>query len=918
MRLDNDPKRWLTPKKYTLNVAIDLEAYEFRGSVDIEVEAATSYRAQEDSGTLLVLHAKELEFPSGATALIEGSKKTSVETSIDASQEIVSFRFEDDIASQSPTHVTIAFEGKLTDCLAGLYRSFYSTSSGERRCMAVTQFEATDARRAFPCFDDPALKAVFELTVTAPADRLCISNTPVVETNTVQEAGTKLCRFAPTPKMSTYLLAIVVGEFDVVTGYSQRGVLGSVYVPLGRSREGQFALDVACKALDFYEHEYGVDYPLQKQDLLAIPDFAAGAMENWGCVTYREARLLVDEKMTSVSARFSVARVVCHELAHQWFGNLVTMKWWEDLFLNEGFARFMEFAAVSHIFPDWDAWTIFVQDVQALALHLDSLQTTHPVRVEVRDAAAISEAFDAISYAKGASIIRMLESFLGHDVFMQGIRKYLERHAYENAELSDLLTCIEEANADTVASGEITSLMDAWTTAEGYPVVILTEKEGSIQAHQERFLYSPTKSASADDARWIVPMKIRAGGETAQTRKTLDSPDAWASLSAELTALDKGGQWFNLNADMSGFYRVCYTESQWTRLLDQMAARQDATAPIGSSDPSDLGLSNTDRLGLVRDAFYCAVSGYSPLAVPLRLFLGLMPKLTEKDPAVLRELTLRLQSLAQLYRDESFFEEFARKLIVPCCKPIMDEVALLAPEEGEESMAKINLRVAVLKTLALAPASALPDNDESLFDKAVALTKAHYAADGGSAKPIPANVRLAVFQLAAKDEAAPVELYELLNDRFVQGETSLAAEEKRDLLATLASFAQHDALVERVVEYAVSDQIRAQDLALVVHTLCASSHKASKLMWEHISTEYERIFAKYGSIGFQWGAFLGGTVRGLRTQSELDEVSAFFETHEKGAAAQALGTAIETVQARIDRVNNEAPQVKAFLAELEA
>mmetsp|Transcript_17780 Transcript_17780/g.35115 ORF Transcript_17780/g.35115 Transcript_17780/m.35115 type:complete len:914 (-) Transcript_17780:70-2811(-) len=913
MRLDNEPSRWLTPSKYTLEFFINLDAYEFRGTANIELSGLSNkYDGSRDSE--VVLHAKDLEFPNGATLLFpDGTQKVSQETRIDNKGSIVTFQFEDAVAQQGPSHVLIDFEGKLTDCLAGLYRSFYTSSSGERRCMAVTQFEATDARRAFPCLDDPSIKAIFELTVTTPADRLCISNTPVIETNTMQEENLKMWKFAPTPKMSTYLLAIVVGEFDVVAAYSKRGVLGSVYVPLGRSAEGKFALDVACKALDFYEREYGVNYPLQKQDLLAIPDFAAGAMENWGCVTYREARLLVDESATSVGSRFSVARVVCHELAHQWFGNLVTMEWWEDLFLNEGFARFMEFAAVNHIFPEWNVWSIFVQDVQAMALHLDSLESTHPVRVKVRDEAAISEAFDAISYAKGASIIRMLESFLGHDRFMTGIRLYLERHAYENAELGDLLTAIEDANKDHVSEGEIVSLMKEWTSTEGYPVLILREQDGSVSVHQERYLYSPTKTADCDQAQWTVPVKM-ISSSSSEKRETLSDKASWDRMSATVTQLDNEGQWFNLNADMSGFYRVCYTDAQWDRLLTQMKSREDTDASISALDPAGLGLSNVDRLGLVRDAFYCAIAGYTMMAVPLKIFCGLMPTLVEKDANVLSEMVLRLQNLAQLYRDEDFFDEFTNKVLVPCCTPIMKELTLMVPDGKEESMAQINLRVDVLKALALAPPSALPESESNLFEKAVKLTKDHYAETGG--KVLPANVRLAIFQLAAKDETAPVELYDLLFTRFTQGEGKLLAEEKRDLLATIASFTRHEDLVGRVVDYAMGDQIRAQDLALVVNTLCANSNKATQVVWSRLKEQYDTIYAKYGSIGFVWGSFVGGTVRGMRTQEELDEVVEFFSTHDKGAAAQALGTAIETVQARIDRLANEAPQIVAFLQDI--
>ncbi|CAN0238386.1 unnamed protein product [Scytosiphon promiscuus] len=332
--------------------------------------------------------------------------------------------------------------------------------------MAVTQFEATDARRAFPCWDEPAIKARFELEVLAPLDRRVVSNTPVMMSNeetVVLPSGRKerrrRWRFAETPVMSTYLLALVVGEFDFVSAYNASGVLTTVYTPVGKAEQGRFALHVASKALEYYaETVFKVPYPLQKSDLLAIPDFAAGAMENWGCVTYREARLLVHEATSSTSTKKAIARTVCHELAHQWFGNLVTMEWWDALWLNEGFARYMEFVAVDHIFPEWDIWSDFDSMVFPQAMALDALVASHPIEVKVDNPDQINEIFDAISYAKGASVIRMLAGHLGVDEFMQGIHDYLVKHSYGNARSDDLWTALGNATGKDVAT-----LMDTWT-----------------------------------------------------------------------------------------------------------------------------------------------------------------------------------------------------------------------------------------------------------------------------------------------------------------------------------------------------------------------------------------------------------------------------------------------------------------------
>jgi len=311
MRLDNDPDRWISPIKYLLHYSrIDLDKFTFQGSVDITVAVVS------ESTKTIRLHSIDLHVRSARVTNDHGEMVEASRLEVDAPNESVYFYFDQDIADTS--HVVVEFEGSLSDNLAGLYRSFYTNQSGEKRAMAVTQFEPTDARRAFPCMDDPALKAVFQVQVCTHADRLVISNTQVISVSSDKEW--KLWKFAATPVMSTYLLAWVVGEFDKIVDYTDRGIETTVYTPLGRSEEGQFAMNVAKKALSFFEKEYGVNYPLKKQDLLAIPDFAAGAMENWGMVTYREARLLTHTTRSSTSQKLSVARVVSHELAHQWFG----------------------------------------------------------------------------------------------------------------------------------------------------------------------------------------------------------------------------------------------------------------------------------------------------------------------------------------------------------------------------------------------------------------------------------------------------------------------------------------------------------------------------------------------------------------------------------------------------------------------
>lgn len=343
----------------------------------------------------------------------------------------------------------IEYDGEINDKMKGLYRSKYLGPEGDERYAAVTQFEATDARRCFPCWDEPAIKATFDITVTVPQDRIALSNMPVESEN--DEGNSRIVQFRTTPIMSTYLVAIVVGEFDYVENTSKDGVLVRVYTPVGKKDQGLFALEVATEVLPYYKDYFNIAYPLPKIDLIAIADFSAGAMENWGLVTYRETCLLVDPKNTSANTKQWVALVVGHELAHQWFGNLVTMEWWTHLWLNEGYATFVEYLCVNRLFPEYDIWTQFVvetyirflfrilskynfeDDFQFIffkfrALELDCLKNSHPIEVPVGHPSEIDEIFDDISYSKGASVIRMLHRYIGDDDFRKGMNIYLTRH----------------------------------------------------------------------------------------------------------------------------------------------------------------------------------------------------------------------------------------------------------------------------------------------------------------------------------------------------------------------------------------------------------------------------------------------------------------------------------------------------------
>ncbi|GAB9472089.1 hypothetical protein Gpo141_00009280, partial [Globisporangium polare] len=439
----------VVPEKYFIDYeVIDLMNFRFEGAERVQL------RVQEAGTKSITCHALELyvydvsvELPAASEDNDASSPpKTLACEQIEyvSKDDTVQFHFGEELPLGALVTLNLRFHGFLNDQLRGFYRSEYDLNK-EKRVLAVTQFEACDARRAFVCWDEPAIKARFVISMVTDADLVALSNMHVVQTlvrpkknakvralSRKDAPAEKLWKFAETPVMSTYLVAMVVGEFDVLTGISKEGVIVNVYTAPGQSERGRFSLDVALKALSFFTETFGVAYPLKKLDMVAIPDFL-GAMENWGLVTYSESYLIIDEKLSSQQIKMLTARVVCHELSHQWFGNLVTMEWWTGLWLNEGFAQFMEFDAVNFIFPEWKVWESFVQEVMlSSAFVKDAMTTSHPIEVVVNHPHEADEIFDTISYNKGASVVRMLSEFLGREVFYKGVSAYLVKFSYKN------------------------------------------------------------------------------------------------------------------------------------------------------------------------------------------------------------------------------------------------------------------------------------------------------------------------------------------------------------------------------------------------------------------------------------------------------------------------------------------------------
>ena len=588
------------PSKYDIQLRPDLENFTFEGIEIIRLSILQKTR-------IITLHSKELEIGTVRLGEVFGG------VFYNKKKETVTFSFPKVIPA-GKIKLTIAFKGILNDKMRGFYKSSY-IYGGKVHHMATTQFEATDARRAFPCFDEPAHKSVFHLSLVVPKGKSVISNTlPISKTK--HEAGYEVIKFSPTPKMSTYLLAFIVGDFEYIETKTKYGVSVKVYTTRGKKHQAKFALSCAVKTLEFYEKYFDIKYPLNTLDMIAIPDFQSGAMENWGAITYRESALLVDEEHSSASNKQWVALVIAHEIAHQWFGNLVTMEWWTHLWLNEGFASYIEYLAVDKIFPKWDIWTQFSTNDLGIALRLDSLFHTHPIEIPVRHPDEIGEIFDEVSYSKGASIIRMLADYLGEKDFRDGLRYYLKKHSYKNTETVHLWQAFEK-----ISKKPVSKMMHNWTSKPGYPVVKAEIKNNKINFSQSRFFASPiSKKKVKDRTKWDIPITFKKN---------------------------------KVNFGETGFYRVAYSKEMLEKLKNPVEKKL---------------LSARDRLGIIRDLFALSEAGIVPTTDALE-FLSAYK--AENNYTVWVEIATGLARLEQLSARTPLAENldiFILKLFSPVAK----------------------------------------------------------------------------------------------------------------------------------------------------------------------------------------------------------------------------------------------------------
>jgi aminopeptidase N len=777
------PKQ-VVPTNYSVRITPNIDKFTFTGSETVQIEARAAVHQ-------LVLNALEIEI---ASASIDDKEIPKGSIKIDNKSELLTITLSSELPAGSHT-LALSFSGKINEQGRGLfYMRYQEEGSGAQKIALGTQFEATDARRFFPCWDEPSFRASFQLTAVVPESWLAVSNMPV-ESETKLDDG-KEVRFAATPPMSSYLNVFVAGELDLIETQSA-GTRIRVIATKGKAEWGRYALESTAQILQYYNDYFGVPYPLPKLDQIAIPGGFGGAMENWGGITYFESALLFDPEKSSASTRQRIYEVIAHETAHQWFGDLVTMEWWDNLWLNEGFASWMGTKCTAHFNPQWEVWlarniprdpTRRTGIPKELEMEGDARSTTHPIQQPIASEAEANNAFDDITYRKGQAFLLMLESFLGEDIFRDGIRRYMAAHGYSNSTTADLWNALSEASGKPV--GEIAA---AWTEQPGFPIVKVKRNGENISLSQERFtIHFPNAPA----LQWKIPLThFLVGDDRPQSRLMTGKTD-------NLTAIPPG-RVFKLNAEGNGNYRVQYDQASWTLLMGVLPK-----------------LSVSDRVNLLGDVWALVQS--SRLSLPA--YLGLIGKLPSKPELAERDQIINtFDYINRLLVGDPAREKFqtrARGVL----RSTFDQVGW--EPRGNETPPDALLRASLIQALGDLDDGEIVADCRERFQK--------YVVAPASLAP---DLRAPVFWVVGHyaDEATWNALHEL-------GLRTTSIEEKQNYYDALAAARDPD-LIARTLPISLTDELpTSRALHLVGKVARYSDHP--ELAWEFAQANMKALLAK--------------------------------------------------------------------------
>ena len=836
--------RHVVPHRYDLTIEPDLDQATFVGRVDIALTI-------EEATREIVLNALELDLDEIALTDIDGKHLTATVT-FEADTERVRLALSDEAAA-GDWNLSIGFGGTLNDKLHGFYRSTFTDHEGLKRTIATTQFEATDARRAFPCWDEPEFKAVFGVTLVVDSNLLAISNAREIDR---EEAGNGkvVVRFADTMKMSTYLVAFVVGPLEATEPVDVDGIpLRIVHAP-GKGHLTGFALEAGAFFLHWLADYYAIPYPGDKMDFIAIPDFAFGAMENVGAVTYRENAVLVDPHIARQVELKRVSSVIAHELAHMWFGDLVTMKWWNGVWLNEAFATFMEMMASDAFRPDWKTWLEFAPS-RGYALDTDALAATRPVEFDVDAPDEADQMFDSLTYQKGSALLRMLQQFLGEETFRQGVGDYLRAHEYANTETHDLWSALENASGQPVGA-----MMNSWIFQGGFPEVEISHSpEGDgLLVEQRRFGYLP----QVVGGEWHVPLVVRlSDGATEETTTAI------VGATPEEVRANGLVEWAVANAGGNGFYRVRYTPE----LMDSLVDRLDQLDP-------------RERYTLLDDTWAQVKAG----RVDSGTYLDLASRYQgETEAAVWGLVSGSLVRLRRIVRPESLpaFERWVRSLIEPAAGRLGWE-----PEDGEDDLTR-KLRGTLLRALG------------TTGQQGHARERARRVVDRLFESPESVDPDVAVAAIHITAAAGTETDYRRFYERYEQ---AADPQEEGRFMYALPEF-PHPDLAEETFKMTLDGRIRISNGPMVIGLLLAHETNGA-LAWELIKDTWSRIIELFPPM------IIKRAVETIWTRHEqADDVRAFLAAHEVPHSQKAMAQALERLDVAEGLAKRESNRLTGYL-----
>ncbi|XP_034259312.1 thyrotropin-releasing hormone-degrading ectoenzyme [Pantherophis guttatus] len=857
----------LRPLHYNLMLSVFMENFTFSGEVNVQVECLNATR-------YIVLHAHRMHIEAVRVAedRLAGALNVSGFFLYPQTQVFV-IVLNRSLEEQRSYNLKILYNAPIENELLGFFRSSY-VLYGERRFLAVTQFSPTHARKAFPCFDEPIYKATFKISIKHQATYLSLSNMPV-ETSVSEEDGWVTDHFSQTPLMSTYYLAWAVCNFTYRETTTNNGVVVRLYARPDAIRRGSgdYALNITRRLIEFYEDYFKVPYSLPKLDLLAVPKHPYAAMENWGLNVFVEQRILLDSSISSISYLLDVTMVIVHELCHQWFGDLVTPIWWEDVWLKEGFAHYFEFVGTDYLYPGWNLEKQrFLTDVLHEVMLLDGLTSSHPVSQDVQQATDIDRVFDWIAYKKGAALIRMLANFMGHSVFQMGLQDYLTIHKYGNAARKDLWNTLSEALKKIGKFVNIQEVMDQWTLQMGYPVITIKRNENTdsiIGISQDRFVYDLDKDPGLrnNSYLWQIPLTIAVGNTSHISSEAI----IWVSNKSEhhRIAYLNGGTWLLGNINQAGYFRVNYDIRNWRLIIDQLMRNHKV-------------ISVSNRAGLIDDAFNLARAGYLPQNIPLEIIRYLSK---EKEFLPWHAASRALYPLDKLLdRTENYnmFNEY-----------ILRQVASMYLKLGwptnnlEKSLVQASYQHEEFRREVIMLACSF--GNKHCHQQAATLISDWISSNRNR---IPPNVRDIVYctGVSLMDE----DVWEFIWMKF---HSTTAVSEKKILLEALTCSDDRN-LLNRLLNLSLNSEVVLDQDAIDVIIHVARNPHGRDLAWKFFREKWKILNARYGEALFMNSKLISGVTEFLNSESELNELKKFVKNYGERSAAS-FSRAVETVEANV-------------------